>query len=158
MDLGGVEREGAAVPGHPGPGPKPLVRPIRFHSLRHTTATLLLSAGAGLAAVQRIMRHRDPRVTMERYAHLAPDFLRAEIDRLTFEPKVTASPTAQAPEVVAGAVNSPPFVPRLSPELRQRLETESPGSATARNRGFIPERRTGIEPATPSLGSSCSAS
>ncbi len=33
------------------------VRPIRFHHLRHTTASLLLMSGADLAAVQRIMRH-----------------------------------------------------------------------------------------------------
>jgi DNA-directed RNA polymerase subunit RPC12/RpoP len=33
------------------------VRAIRFHHLRHTTASLLLMSGADLAAVQRIMRH-----------------------------------------------------------------------------------------------------
>jgi hypothetical protein len=32
------------------------VRPIRFHHIRHTTASLLMMAGADLAAVQRIMR------------------------------------------------------------------------------------------------------
>jgi site-specific recombinase XerD len=31
---------------------------IRFHHLRHTTASLLLTSGADLAAVQRIMRPR----------------------------------------------------------------------------------------------------
>jgi hypothetical protein len=36
------------------------VRKIRFHHLRHTTASLLLMNGADLAAVQRIMRHQDP--------------------------------------------------------------------------------------------------
>jgi integrase len=47
------------------------VRKLRFHHLRHTTASLLLMQGADLAAVQRIMRHQDPRITTEVYGHLA---------------------------------------------------------------------------------------
>jgi excisionase family DNA binding protein len=43
--------------------PKAIVRQIRFHDLRHTTASLLTMAGANPAAVQRILRHRDPRIT-----------------------------------------------------------------------------------------------
>jgi integrase len=64
--------------------PKAQLRPIRFHDLRHTTASLLMMAGANPAAVQRILRHQDPRITTEVYGHLAPDYLRAEIDRLRF--------------------------------------------------------------------------
>ena len=42
--------------------PKALVRPIRFHDLRHTTASLLLMAGANPAAAQRILgRHHGHR-------------------------------------------------------------------------------------------------
>jgi integrase len=43
-------------------------RPLRFHDIRHTTASLLIMAGADLPAVQRIMRHTDPRITTEFYA------------------------------------------------------------------------------------------
>jgi hypothetical protein len=43
-----------------------------------------MMAGANPAAVQRILRHQDPRITTEVYGHLAPDYLRAEIDRLRF--------------------------------------------------------------------------
>ncbi|MFC1610707.1 tyrosine-type recombinase/integrase [Myxococcota bacterium] len=64
--------------------PKPLVRAIRFHDLRHTTASLLMMAGANPAAVQRIMRHSDPRLTTEVYGHLEPNYLQAEADRLSF--------------------------------------------------------------------------
>jgi integrase len=64
--------------------PKAKVRPIRFHDLRHTTASLLLMSGASPTAVQRILRHSDPRITIEVYGHLLPDYLRAEIDRLSF--------------------------------------------------------------------------
>ena len=62
--------------------PKAKVRRIRFHDLRHTTASLLMMAGANPGAVQRILRHSDPRITTETYGHLQPDYLRSEIDRL----------------------------------------------------------------------------
>jgi integrase len=64
--------------------PKAKVRKIRFHDLRHTTASLLMMAGANPAAVQRILRHSDPRITTGTYGHLAPEYLRAEVDRLRF--------------------------------------------------------------------------
>src|SRR5437660_1505352 len=41
--------------------PKAIPRPMRFHDLRHTTATLLLRAGVDAHRVQRLLRHRDVR-------------------------------------------------------------------------------------------------
>ncbi len=43
---------------------KPIPRDVGFHGLRHSTATLLLKAKVPYAIVQRIMRHRDPRLTI----------------------------------------------------------------------------------------------
>jgi len=63
------------------------VRKIRFHHLRHSTASLLLMKGADLAAVQRIMRHQDPRITTEVYGHLQTTYLRSQIERLRFGPE-----------------------------------------------------------------------
>ena len=86
--------------------PAAQARPLRFHDIRHTTASLLIMAGADLAAVQRIMRHTDPRITMEFYAHLAPGYLRNAIDRLAINP---AEPDAEAAPVAAtAAADSPP--------------------------------------------------
>ena len=93
------------------------VRKLRFHHLRHTTASLLLMQGADLAAVQRIMRHQDPRITTEVYGHLAPGYLKKEIDRLRFEPlpahQGDAGAAVQAPASAAvsaagsGPMNGP---------------------------------------------------
>ena len=65
--------------------PKAKVRRIRFHDLRHTTASLLMMAGVNPGAVQRILRHSDPRITTETYGHRQPDYLRSEIDRLQID-------------------------------------------------------------------------
>ena len=98
--------------------PKPQVRPIRFHSTRHSTASLLMMAGANPAAVQRIMRHSDPKLTTEVYGHLAPEYLRAEVDRLAFGPSTAQPEPPKAPPQVE---NLGPFVPSLSPHhIRKR--------------------------------------
>lgn len=49
---------------------KAIPRDVGFHGLRHSTATLLLKAKVPYAVVQRILRHRDPRLTTETYGHL----------------------------------------------------------------------------------------
>jgi hypothetical protein len=116
--------------------------------------------GADLAAVQPILRHSDPKLTIEVYAHLAPEYLRAEVDRLSFGPAVTGT----VPD------GDRPLTPTLSPAARGRgrdafatplLRTPPTGKEKAGTRGdqatgFRPselERETGFEPATLSLGS-----
>jgi integrase len=81
-----------------------LVRPIRFHDLRHTTGSLLTMRGANLHSVQRILRHSDPRTTAGTYLHLEPGYLRREIDLLSFAPSAAAV--------------SPPNTDVASPEAR----------------------------------------
>jgi hypothetical protein len=82
------------------------VRKIRFHHLRHTTASLLLMSGADLPAVQRIMRHQDPRLRTEVYGHLSTNYLRKEIARLSFGP----APSDDAKGLhSAGGTSEPPL-------------------------------------------------
>jgi Phage integrase family len=92
--------------------PSANVRPIRFHHLGHTTASLLLMRGADLPAVQKILRHSDPRMTTETYGHLVPDYLRAQIDRLTFGPAATSGASNEKQPL---AKIPPPFAPILLP-------------------------------------------
>lgn len=46
---------------------------IRFHDLRHTHATLLLADGRDVKEVADRLGHRDPAITLRRYAHVLPD-------------------------------------------------------------------------------------
>jgi len=80
---------------------KPLPKKLRLHDTRHTTATLLLAGGADMYAVARILRHTDPKVTFETYAHLVPGYLHEQVDRLS----------AVVPEV--GSISFPSFSRRV---------------------------------------------
>jgi integrase len=124
--------------------PKARQRAIRFHDLRHTTASLLMMAGANPAAVQRILRHSDPRITTEVYGHLAPDYLRAEIDRLQFN---RAEGPEQHPVVLVRDAGSAPLGPPVvqePSEAPQRADrsignrAKNPTKTAARHRGFEP--------------------
>jgi hypothetical protein len=108
--------------------PAPQARPLRFHDIRHSTASLLIMAGADLPAVQRIMRHTDPRITTEFYAHLSPGYLRSAIDRLAINPSapdelpVAASAAASAPTKRADNAAEPP---EFAAPLLQPLESSN---------------------------------
>jgi len=56
--------------------PKAKPRRLRFHDLRGTCASLFIQSGASPAAVAAVLRHTDPNLTMRRYAHMDPSYLR----------------------------------------------------------------------------------
>jgi integrase len=49
------------------------VRAIKFHGLRHTSATLPLRAGVPPHVVARRLGHAQVTTTLETYAHVLPD-------------------------------------------------------------------------------------
>lgn len=53
---------------------------FRFHDLRHTAATQMLEATKNIAAVQKVLGHRDITTTM-RYAHVMQDDIRDALSR-----------------------------------------------------------------------------
>jgi integrase len=62
-------------------GCRPL--PHAWHALRHTFASHFIMAGGNLLSLQKILGHSDVKLTMI-YAHLAPDFLAEEMNRVRF--------------------------------------------------------------------------
>jgi len=91
---------------------------MRFHDLRHSTATLLLRAGVPAAVVQRILRHSDVRLTVGTYGHLDLDDMRASLEQLpaVAGPFVGAEPVQGPPEVSRTIVISTGLSTRLLPE------------------------------------------
>src|SRR6266850_1746169 len=67
----------------------PIPRHLRFHDLRHTTATLILAHGGTLWEVQKILGHSDPNITAKVYAHLVPGFLETAVNRLPIGKRAT---------------------------------------------------------------------
>jgi integrase len=55
---------------------------IRFHDLRHSTATLLLSKGVHPKVVQEILGHSAINITMDIYSHVLPTMHKEAMDGL----------------------------------------------------------------------------
>lgn len=55
---------------------------IRFHDLRHTTATLLLSRGVHPKIVQELLGHNQINVTLDTYSHVMAPMLRRAADEM----------------------------------------------------------------------------
>lgn len=55
-----------------------------WHALRHTFASHYVMAGGNILALQKILGHSDIKMTLI-YAHLAPDYLGDEMDRVRFQ-------------------------------------------------------------------------
>jgi integrase len=73
------------------------VRPIRFHDLRHTCATLLLAAGVSPRVVMDILGHSQIAVTMNIYGHVMPAMQQeaaGHIDAALSEPEAEAGDDA----------------------------------------------------------------
>jgi len=55
---------------------------IRFHDLRHTSATLSLALGEHPKIVQERLGHSSIRMTLDRYSHVTAGMQREAADRL----------------------------------------------------------------------------
>jgi hypothetical protein len=73
-------------------------------------APLLLQAGVDLHVVQKVLRHRNPSLTVNTYGHLSPEYLHASIDKLQLHaPAAPASPARHRARAVSGGAQQQPF-------------------------------------------------
>jgi len=137
-------------------------RQMRFHDLRHSTATILLRAGVDAHRVQRIMRHKDVKTTTSIYGHLEVEDLREAVNKMPSSPLSTAavegggdaSPTeAQPTDTACTTDEREPLVTPLLQRARSGKRKARTRSKNEANPGLYMERETGFEPATLSLGS-----
>jgi integrase len=63
---------------------------VRLHDLRHTCASLAISAGANVKVVQKLLGHKIAVLTLDRYGHLFPDDLDAVADAFDAAAESTA--------------------------------------------------------------------
>jgi integrase len=55
---------------------------VRFHDLRHSAATILLSIGVPAKVVQEILGHSQISMTMDTYSHVLPDMQQQAMDKM----------------------------------------------------------------------------
>lgn len=55
---------------------------VRFHDLRHSAATILLSIGVPAKVVQEILGHSQIGMTMDTYSHVLPDMQQQAMDKM----------------------------------------------------------------------------
>ncbi|MEG3613668.1 tyrosine-type recombinase/integrase [Isoptericola haloaureus] len=87
--------------------------PLTLHDLRHTAASLAIASGASVKAVQRMLGHESPVLTLRTYAGLFED----DLDRLgeSMSAQFAAhAPTTGAHDVLSEASSAPAGVVDLS--------------------------------------------
>jgi integrase len=55
---------------------------IRFHDLRHTSASLLLMAGENIKVVSERLGHEDIEITLKTYSHVLPTMQKAAAEKM----------------------------------------------------------------------------
>jgi len=83
------------------------IRDLRFHDLRHTAATLLVTGGIPLVTVSQILGHATIHMTMK-YAHPTPEDKRKAVNVLAsiFEPEREKEGTIQAQGQIEESITS----------------------------------------------------
>jgi integrase len=73
---------------------------IRFHDLRHTAGTMLLSQGTHPKIVQEILGHSTISITMDTYSHVLPGLQEEAVERM--HARLSAAAAQVDPEQIAG--------------------------------------------------------
>lgn len=107
----------------------PLPRKMKFHELRHSTATLLLRMGVPMAVVQRILRHAKIALTVELYGHLDIGDMREAMNRMPDAEEAAVEAAAKRaanfpdqPRTSAAAAEKTPSDPVMESSESEGLE------------------------------------
>jgi len=109
-----------------------------FHSLRHSTASLLIQTGANPKVIQSLMRHTDINLTLSKYTHLYAGQQRETIESLPdFIVKQTEAIKTGTDDCIAEN-KSKIYCPKTAHEGYKSLTNpnNSSGVITSRNSGF----------------------
>ena len=106
---------------YPGPCLKRAGLPhIRFHDLRHTCATLLLSKNVHPKFVQELLGHATIAITLDTYSHVLPS-MGAASSRVTTQPLDPLAPRRRAVRFPTSSRNASFSGLRISLPLRRPL-------------------------------------
>ncbi|GCE31152.1 hypothetical protein KDA_66360 [Dictyobacter alpinus] len=72
---------------------------IRFHDLRHSAATILLSMGVNVKVIQELLGHANVSITLNIYSHVTPAMQRDAMSELDHHYQI-----AKKGEIVIGSV------------------------------------------------------
>ena len=97
------------------------LREIRFHDIRHSFASLLLSNGESPVYVKEQLGHHSIQMTVDIYGHLIPSSNRGAVNKLDTQPSATYTQPAkkQEPQPVEVTAQTLPMVPKARLELAQ---------------------------------------
>lgn len=83
------------------------LKPVRFHDLRHSTATLLLEAGESMKSIQKRLRHAQQSTTADIYTHVTKKIKQATAEKFNkFDPKRKSVPNP-SPSTENEAIEEP---------------------------------------------------
>jgi integrase len=102
-----------------------------FHSLRHTTGSLLAASGVHPKVAQSIMRHSDINLTMSRYSHVLRGQESEAIEGL---PDLSLPSKQNQQAKATGTDGSGEWTPKWTPELTPAAFSECDRSSAVGNR------------------------
>jgi len=126
---------------------------IVFHSLRHTTATLLARAKVHPSVAQKILRHADIETTLAIYTHLdGIEDMRAAVAKLDFGPLAERAPAPVVPlkkqatfaaNLLPAAQNPKAEAPDRAGEASKIRGLQESGRLNLNQRPLAPQEETG---------------
>src|SRR5262249_25464576 len=112
--------------------PKAQVRPVRFHDLRRTCASLLQQGGTPVLAASKLLRHASTEITERVYTEVDPRWLREQVNRMPLDLSALAPQVEERWKIHASNPEN------AKPPITSGKNPEEIGGFSARDTGFEP--------------------